>query len=82
MAKSALLLAVVVVCALSACGVSAQHFRHCEAPWEFEAHAFQMAPKEYARRPPPCSAAVLCRRASCLCCAVPCSPSSLPSRLF
>jgi hypothetical protein len=38
-------IAIVLVLAGAAL-VAAQHPRHCVAPYEFEAHAFQMAPKE------------------------------------
>jgi len=37
---------IAVALALCVAVVSAQHPRHCVAPFEFEAHAFQMAPKE------------------------------------
>jgi len=43
--------AVAAVLLLGAVAVMAQHERHCEAPAEFEAHAFQADPKEqFARR--------------------------------
>jgi hypothetical protein len=41
----------VALCVLGAVAVMAQHPRHCDAPSEFEAHAFQVDPKEkFARR--------------------------------
>jgi len=39
-----ILIAALALCAVAA--VNAQHHRHCAAPSEFEAHVFQMDPKE------------------------------------